>query len=122
MEAALLVQPNSMEAELGVANAEIAQSNFAEAVHLLEPLTKAQPRNAYIFDLLAQVYSGSGRKVKAQQAEARRVPAAAQISEDQEGRASDRFLTPSGETTPVYFCAIGRSEFSKIALSTWPRI
>jgi predicted Zn-dependent protease len=71
MEAALLLQPESIEAQLGVASAQIDTGKFAEAARQLEPLAKAQPRNADLFDLLAQAYSGLGRKAEAQEAETR---------------------------------------------------
>jgi Flp pilus assembly protein TadD len=70
-EAALLVQSDSVEAQLGLAKAQIADSNFAEATQSLEPLSKAQPKNADVFDLLAEAYAGSGRKAAAQQAQAK---------------------------------------------------
>jgi choline-sulfatase len=71
MEAALLLQPDSIEAKLGLANAQIAAGKFAEAVQILEPLTKSNPRNAEVFELLAQTYEGQGKKTDAQQAIAR---------------------------------------------------
>jgi arylsulfatase A-like enzyme/cytochrome c-type biogenesis protein CcmH/NrfG len=70
-EAALLLQSGSVEAQLGLAEAQMAESNFAAAVQSLEALSKAQPKNAAVFDLLAKAYSGLGKKAEAQQAEAR---------------------------------------------------
>ena len=70
-EAALLLQSGSVEAQLGVAQAQIAEGNFAEAVQSLESLSKAEPKNADVFDLLAKAYSGLGKKVEAQEAERR---------------------------------------------------
>jgi choline-sulfatase len=70
-EAALLLQSGSVEAQLGLADAQMAEGNFAEAAQSLEALSKAQPKNADVFDLLAKAYSGLGRKAEAQQAEAR---------------------------------------------------
>jgi len=70
-EAAILLQTNSVEAQLGVANAHIAEGNFAEAVQQLEALSKSQLRNAEVFELLAQAYSGLRRNVEAKQAEER---------------------------------------------------
>jgi arylsulfatase A-like enzyme/Flp pilus assembly protein TadD len=69
-DAALLLQPN-VEGQLTIAKARIREGNFNEAVEQLGALAKSQPRNAEVFELLAQAYSGSGKKVKAQQAEAR---------------------------------------------------
>jgi arylsulfatase A-like enzyme/Flp pilus assembly protein TadD len=71
MEAALLLQHDSIEAKLGVADAQIAAGNFAAAVQVLEPLAQTKPRNAELFELLAQAYEGLGKKAEAQQATAR---------------------------------------------------
>jgi choline-sulfatase len=68
-EAALLLQSGSVEAQLGLADAQMAEGNFAEAAQSLEALSKTQPRNADVLDLLAKAYSGLGKKAEAQQAE-----------------------------------------------------
>ncbi len=70
-EAAILLQSKSIEGQLGVAKAQIAEGNFNEAAQQLESLSKSQSRNAEIFELLAQAYAGLGKKVEAAQAEAR---------------------------------------------------
>jgi Flp pilus assembly protein TadD len=70
-EAALLLQSNSVQAQLGVAKAQIAAASFAEALQQLEPLSKSQPGNVEVFECLAQAYTGLGKKVEAEQAEAR---------------------------------------------------
>jgi predicted Zn-dependent protease len=70
-EAALLLQSNNSDALLGVATAQTAEGNFAEAVRQLEPLAKTQAKNAAIFELLAKAYAGLGKAVEARQAEAR---------------------------------------------------
>jgi choline-sulfatase len=70
-EAALLIQSDSVEAQLGSAEAQIADGNFAEAAQLLGALSKAQPKNAGVFELLAKAYSGLGKKLESQQAEAK---------------------------------------------------
>ena len=70
-EAALLLQSGSVEAQLGLADAQMTGGNFADAAKSLEALSKAQPRNATIFDLLAKAYLGLGKKAEAQQSEAR---------------------------------------------------
>ncbi len=70
-EAALLLQSNSIEGQLGVAKAQIAEGNFNPAAQQLESLSKSQSRNAAVFELLAQAYTGLGKKVEAEQAEAR---------------------------------------------------
>jgi len=69
-EAAQLLDPNNVEAQLGVARAQIAASNFADAISQLEPLSKAQSKNAGVFELLSQAYKGAGKTQEAQQAEA----------------------------------------------------
>jgi choline-sulfatase len=70
-EAALLLQSGSVEAQSGLADAQMAEGNFAAAAQSLEELSKAQPKNAAVFDLLAKAYSGLGKKSEARQAEAR---------------------------------------------------
>ncbi len=70
-EAAILLQANSAEARLGLANAQISEGSFAEAVRGLDRLSKSQPKNAAVFELLAQAYSGLGKNLPAQQAEQR---------------------------------------------------
>jgi Flp pilus assembly protein TadD len=70
-EAALLIQPESVEAQLGLARAQIASGHFLKAVQHLELLSKSQPSNAELFDLLAQGYSGLTRKDEAERAESR---------------------------------------------------
>jgi predicted Zn-dependent protease len=70
-EAALLLQPNSPDGQLGIAKAQIAEGSFNEAAQHLETLSKSQSMNAEVFELLAQAYSGFGKKLEAQKAEAR---------------------------------------------------
>ncbi|MGB9235689.1 MAG: sulfatase-like hydrolase/transferase [Terriglobales bacterium] len=70
-EAALLMQPGDVEAQLGLADAQMAQGNFEVAVQSLEALSKVQTKNAHVFELLAKAYSGLGKRTEAQQAEAR---------------------------------------------------
>jgi predicted Zn-dependent protease len=70
-ESALLLQANSVEGQLGLAKVQIAEGNFNQAADQLEGLSKAQSRNAEVFDLLAQAYSGMGKTAEAQQAAAR---------------------------------------------------
>jgi arylsulfatase A-like enzyme/Tfp pilus assembly protein PilF len=70
-EAALLIKSDSLDAQLGLADAQIAKSDFAEAAQSLEALSKTHPKNAHVFDELAQAYSGLGQKTKAQRAKAR---------------------------------------------------
>jgi choline-sulfatase len=70
-EAALLIQPESMEAQLGLARAQIASEHFLKAVQHLELLSRSQPSNAELFELLAQGYSRLARKDEAERAESR---------------------------------------------------
>jgi choline-sulfatase len=70
-EAALLIESDSVEAQLGSAEVQIVDGNFAEAAQSLETLSKAQPKNPEVFELLAKAYSGLGKKMESQQAEAK---------------------------------------------------
>jgi arylsulfatase A-like enzyme/Flp pilus assembly protein TadD len=70
-EAALLLQSSSTEAQHGLASAQIAEGNFDEALRQLERLSKTQPNNIEVFELLAQAYTGLGKMVEARQAESR---------------------------------------------------
>jgi arylsulfatase A-like enzyme/cytochrome c-type biogenesis protein CcmH/NrfG len=70
-EAVLLVQPENVEGQLGVAKALIGKSDFAGAARALEDLTKSEPNNADVLELLAQSYRGLGKTAAAQQAEAK---------------------------------------------------
>jgi choline-sulfatase len=71
MEAALLLQPTSVEAQLGVAAAQIAGGKFADALPGLLQLSRSDPRNAKVFHLLAQTYTGLSKITEAEQAEAK---------------------------------------------------
>jgi choline-sulfatase len=70
-EAASLADSNSSEARLGLAEAQIDQSNFAGALPDLEALTKSDPKNAAGLKLLAKAYRGLGRQQDAKRAEER---------------------------------------------------
>ncbi len=70
-EAVLLLQPESVDAQIGIARTQLADQKFADALRQLAPLSKSQPRNADVFTLLAQAYSGLGRKLEARRAESR---------------------------------------------------
>ena len=61
LEAALLLDSTSVEAQLALATAQIADGNFAEAAQQLEALSKTQPKNGEVFELLAKAYSGMGK-------------------------------------------------------------
>lgn len=70
-EAVLLLQPERVDAQIGIARTKLADHKFAEALRQLVPLSKSQPRNADVFALLAEAYSGLGRKLEARQAKSR---------------------------------------------------
>jgi choline-sulfatase len=70
-EAVLLLQPERVDAQIGIARTQLADQKFAEALRQLALLSKSQPRNADVFTLLAIAYSGLGRKLEARQAESR---------------------------------------------------
>ena len=71
-EAALLLQSENVEAQIGLAKAHISEKNFADAIQLLEALSRAQGKsNPAVFQLLAQAYSAVGKEREAQQADAK---------------------------------------------------
>lgn len=70
-EAALLLQPENVAAQLGAAKAEIGNHHLKEAQQQLELLSKSRPRTAEVFQLLAQVYQALGKKNEADRAEQR---------------------------------------------------
>jgi predicted Zn-dependent protease len=69
-EAALLLQPASTEAQIGLASGLLSEKKFADAAELLEESVKSSPRSAELFELLAQAYGALGKHVQAQRAEA----------------------------------------------------
>ncbi len=69
-EAAQLVDSDNMEARLGVAEAQVQQSKFTDALPDLEALAKSEPPNGPALHLLARAYRGLGREKDAQSAEA----------------------------------------------------
>jgi choline-sulfatase len=68
-EAAQLLDSNSVEAQLGLSRAQIADGSFSDALAQLQPLSTSQPQNPEVFELLAQAYNGLGKKQEAEQAE-----------------------------------------------------
>jgi choline-sulfatase len=70
-EAVLLSQPGMVEATVGLARAQVAQGRFVDAVQQLLPLTQSQPKNAEVFEALAQAYAGLGKQAEAERAEGR---------------------------------------------------
>jgi predicted Zn-dependent protease len=67
-EAAQLLDANSIPAQIGLARAQVAEGNFADAVRQLEPLTGSEPNNPQIFEALAKAYAGLGKTAEAQKA------------------------------------------------------
>jgi arylsulfatase A-like enzyme/Flp pilus assembly protein TadD len=68
LAAALLLQPGEGSAQLGLVKVQLALGNFLEAKEKLEPMARSQPRNAELFELLAQSYAGLGKADKSEQA------------------------------------------------------
>ena len=64
-EASLLLQPNGVEGRLGIAKAQIQEGKFSDALQQLQPLSKSQPNNADVFELMAQCYAGLGKTEEA---------------------------------------------------------
>jgi len=68
-EAALLVDSENTEGRLGLAEAQLLQSDFVGALPDLEALTKSDPRNASAWNLLAQAFRGVHKDQDAKKAE-----------------------------------------------------
>jgi len=68
-EAAVLLQPGSSEAQIDLAKALIRQKKFADVVELLEPIADSSSSDAEMFELLAEAYTGVGRRQDAQRAQ-----------------------------------------------------
>src|SRR5207237_5472773 len=60
-EAALLLQPASAEAQIGLAKALLREKKFADAAEFLEESTKSLDSNADLLELLEQAYAGLGK-------------------------------------------------------------
>jgi predicted Zn-dependent protease len=69
-EAAMLVDSKNVDAAVGLAQAQIAQGSFADALSQLEPLAQTSD-NPALFEALAQAYKGAGKEAEAQKAEGR---------------------------------------------------
>jgi len=67
-EAALMLQPGNVDAQLGLAKALLREKKFADAADLLEESVKSASNNAEAFELLAQAYAGLGKPAQAQRA------------------------------------------------------
>jgi len=70
-EAAQLVDSNNTEARMGLAEAQIQQLKFNDALPDLQALAGGDPPNAAALRLLAKAYRGLGKEGDAQQAEAK---------------------------------------------------
>jgi len=70
-EAAQLLDSKSMDAQLGSAEAQIAENNFADVLPTLQTMSQSDPNNPRVFELLALAYKGLGKTAEAQQAETR---------------------------------------------------
>jgi choline-sulfatase len=70
-ETAVLLEPGSSEAQIDLAKALLQQKKFADAVELLEPVAESSSSDPEMFELLAQAYTGLGRRHDAQRAELR---------------------------------------------------
>lgn len=78
-ETALLLQPASVEAQIGLGKALLRQKKFDDAVELLKESATSSGDNADLFELLAQAYTGLGKPGPAQTAreKAKKIRAAA---------------------------------------------
>jgi arylsulfatase A-like enzyme/thioredoxin-like negative regulator of GroEL len=68
---AALLQPENVEAKLGISRILLNQKKFADAVELLEPVADSPDGNAAAFEALVKAYRGLRRVKDAQRAEAR---------------------------------------------------
>jgi arylsulfatase A-like enzyme/Flp pilus assembly protein TadD len=69
--AAIILQPNNSAPKLWLARAYLTSGKFQDAVTELLELSKADGRDAALFQLLGQAYRGLGKETDARQAEAR---------------------------------------------------
>lgn len=70
-EAATLLDSKNLDAQIGIARCEMVEGNQTAALGQLKALSLSHPKNAQVFDLLAQVFRSLGKDNEAQQAEAR---------------------------------------------------
>src|SRR5207253_1564921 len=68
-EAALLLQPESVDAAIAVAHAQIADRRFADAVDTLKPFSESRSATAELFEVLSQAYAGAGKEADAKHAQ-----------------------------------------------------
>jgi predicted Zn-dependent protease len=70
-EAVLLMKPENTEAGIGLARVQMNEGNYSEALKQLVALSQSNPKNADVFQALAQAYSGLGNKIEADRAQRR---------------------------------------------------
>jgi choline-sulfatase len=70
-ESAILLEPGSSEAQIDLAKALNQQKKFADTVELLEPVADSSSSDPEMFVVLAEAYTGLGRRQDAQRAESR---------------------------------------------------
>jgi choline-sulfatase len=70
-EAAQLLDSKNIDAQLGSAEAQIAENNFTDAIQPLLLLSQTDAKNPRVFELLARAYKGLGKDTEAEQAEAK---------------------------------------------------
>ena len=61
-EAVLLLQPANLEAEIGVAKANLTEGDFEEALAVLKPLSKSHRENVEIWRLLNQAHRAAAKR------------------------------------------------------------
>ena len=66
-EAALLVEPQNLDARIGLARVQVSDGRFSDALGLLTE----QSKSAEAFELRAQAYTGLGKKAEAERARRR---------------------------------------------------
>jgi predicted Zn-dependent protease len=71
LEAAVLSQPGSAEAQIGLAKALVREKKFTDAVELLELIAGASSNDPEMFQLLSEAYAGLGRRQDAERAASR---------------------------------------------------
>jgi len=67
-EAALLLQPESVDAAIAAARAQIADHRFADAVDSLKSFSESKAATAELFEVLSKAYAGAGKEAEAQHA------------------------------------------------------
>jgi arylsulfatase A-like enzyme/Flp pilus assembly protein TadD len=68
-EAALLLRSDSLEAQVGIAESQVAEGKFSDALPELLKLSKTVANDPEVFHLLGQTYRGLSKQTEAEQAE-----------------------------------------------------